>query len=58
MTCYSTEPKTRKYVKGYGFFSFARNLSKAAFTLTYILTIYILLVNKIKCKCPHLYMNI
>ena len=23
---YSTEPKFRKYVQGYGFFSFARNL--------------------------------
>ena len=28
MTRYSIEPKTRKYVKGYGFLSFARNLSK------------------------------
>ena len=28
MTCYFIEPKTRKYVKGYGFSSFARNLSK------------------------------
>ena len=27
MTCYSIEPITRKYVKGYGFLSFARNLS-------------------------------
>ena len=25
--CYSIGPKTRKYVKEYGFFSFARNLS-------------------------------
>ena len=25
--CYSIEPRTRKYVKGYGFLSFARNLS-------------------------------
>ena len=28
MTCYSIEPRTRKYVKGYGFLAFARNLSK------------------------------
>ena len=27
MTRYSVEPRTRKYVKGYGFLSFARNLS-------------------------------
>ena len=27
MTCYSIEPRTRKYVKEYGFLSFARNLS-------------------------------
>ena len=27
MTYYSIEPKTRKYVKGYGFLSFARYLS-------------------------------
>ena len=27
MARYSIEPKTRKYVKGYGFLSFARNLS-------------------------------
>ena len=27
MMRYSIEPKTGKYVKGYGFFSFARNLS-------------------------------
>ena len=27
MTYYSIEPRTRKYVKGYGFLSFARNLS-------------------------------
>ena len=27
MTRYSIEPRTRKYVKGYGFLSFARNLS-------------------------------
>ena len=27
MTCYSREPRTRKYVKGYGFLSFAGNLS-------------------------------
>ena len=26
MTRYSTEPRTRKYVKGYEFLSFARNL--------------------------------
>ena len=26
MTCYSREPRTRKYVKGYGFLSFAGNL--------------------------------
>ena len=26
MKCYSIEPKTRKYVKGYGFLSIARNL--------------------------------
>ena len=26
MACYSIEPKTRKYVKHYGFLSFARNL--------------------------------
>ena len=25
---YSIEPRTRKYVKGYGFLSFAKNLSK------------------------------
>ena len=30
--CYSTEPKTRKYGKGYGFLSFARNLSKKSET--------------------------
>ena len=28
MTQYSTEPKTRKYVKGYGFLSFARKYKK------------------------------
>ena len=28
MTYYSIEPRTRKYVKGYGFSSFARNSSK------------------------------
>ena len=28
MERYSTEPRTRKYVKGYGFLSFVRNLSK------------------------------
>ena len=27
MTSYSIEPRTRKYVKNYGFLSFARNLS-------------------------------
>ena len=27
MTRYSTESRTRKYVKGYGFLSFSRNLS-------------------------------
>ena len=27
MARYYIEPKTRKYVKGYGYFSFARNLS-------------------------------
>ena len=27
MTCYSIEPRMRKYVKGYGFLSFTRNLS-------------------------------
>ena len=27
MTRYSIEPRTRKYVKGYGFLLFARNLS-------------------------------
>ena len=27
MTRYSMEPRTRKYVKGYGFLSFTRNLS-------------------------------
>ena len=27
MICYSIEPRTRKYVKEYGFLSFARNLS-------------------------------
>ena len=27
MTHYSIEPKTRKYVKGYAYLSFARNLS-------------------------------
>ena len=26
MTCYSVEPRTIKYVKGYGFLLFARNL--------------------------------
>ena len=26
MTHYSVEPRTRKYVQGYGFLSFARNL--------------------------------
>ena len=26
MTRYSIEPRTRKYIKGYGFLSFARNL--------------------------------
>ena len=25
--CYSTEPRERRYVKGYGFLSFARNLN-------------------------------
>ena len=28
MVSYSTEPRTRKYVKGYRFLSFARNFSK------------------------------
>ena len=28
MACYSIEPRTRKCVKGYGFLSFRRNLSK------------------------------
>ena len=28
MTRYSIEPKTRKYVKGYGFLSFARKYKK------------------------------
>ena len=28
MTHYSIEPRTRKYVKGYEYLSFARNLSK------------------------------
>ena len=27
MACYSIEPRTRKYVKGYGFLLFERNLS-------------------------------
>ena len=27
MACYSLEPRTRKYVKGYGFLSFVINLS-------------------------------
>ena len=27
MSCYSIEPRTRKYVKGYGFWPFARNLA-------------------------------
>ena len=27
MTCYSIEPRIRNYVKGYGFLSFAINLS-------------------------------
>ena len=27
MTRYSTEPRTRKYIKGYGFLSFRRDLS-------------------------------
>ena len=27
MTCYSIEPRMRKYVEGYGFLSFTRNLS-------------------------------
>ena len=27
MTRYSIEPRTRKYVKGYGFLSFPKNLS-------------------------------
>ena len=26
--CYSTEPKDRKYVKGHGFLSFAKNIGK------------------------------
>ena len=28
MARYSVEPRTRKYLKGYGFFSFGRNISK------------------------------
>ena len=28
MTRYSVEPRTRKYVKGYGFLFFAKNLNK------------------------------
>ena len=28
MSQYSVEPRTRKYVRGYGFLSFARNVSK------------------------------
>ena len=28
MTRYYTEPRTKKYVKGYGFLLFVRNLSK------------------------------
>ena len=27
MTCYSIEPRTRKYAKEYGFLSFARKIS-------------------------------
>ena len=27
MTCYFIEPRTRKYIKGYGLLSFTRNLS-------------------------------
>ena len=26
--CYSTEPRERRYVKGYGFLSFAKNIGK------------------------------
>ena len=26
--CYSTEPRDRRYVKGYGFLSFAKNIGK------------------------------
>ena len=28
MTCYSVEPRTRKYVKGCGFLFFAKNLNE------------------------------
>ena len=27
-TCYSIEPRDRRYVKGYGFLSFAKNIGK------------------------------
>ena len=28
MTCYSVQPRERIFVKGYGFFSFAKNVGK------------------------------
>ena len=28
MSCYSIEPRIRKYIKGYGFLSFARKYKK------------------------------
>ena len=31
MRCYSTEPRTRKHVKGYRFLSFARKYKKQLF---------------------------
>ena len=31
--CYSTEPRDRRYAKGYEFFSFAKNISKNMVTV-------------------------
>ena len=37
MQRYSIEPRTRKYVKGYGFLSFARKYKKKLLNTGYIL---------------------
>ena len=36
--CYSIEPRERKYVKGYGFLSFARNIGNICLQLKLLKT--------------------